>query len=66
LSYVEILTIDEADKMLDLGFLPDVKKVLKRVPEGNRQTFFFSATIPTTIRELANSILKTPEVITIT
>lgn len=66
LSYVEILTIDEADKMLDLGFLPDVKKVLKRVPEGNRQTFFFSATIPTAIKELANSILKNPEVITIT
>lgn len=64
LSYVDIFTLDEADKMLDLGFLPDVKKIIKRLPE-HKQTFFFSATIPPTIKELANSILKTPEVITI-
>ncbi|MDD4151671.1 MAG: DEAD/DEAH box helicase, partial [Candidatus Gracilibacteria bacterium] len=64
LSYVEILTIDEADRMLDLGFFPDVKKILKRMPQ-EKQIFFFSRTIPQTIKELANSILKTPEIITI-
>lgn len=64
LSYVDIFTIDEADKMLDLWFLPDVKKIIKRLPE-HKQTFFFSATIPPTIKELANSILKTPEIITV-
>lgn len=64
LSYVEIFTLDEADKMLDMWFLPDVKKVIKRLPE-HKQTFFFSATIPPSIKELCNSILKTPEVISI-
>lgn len=64
LSYVEIFIIDEADKMLDMWFLPDVKKIIKRLPE-NRQTLFFSATIPPDIKELSNSILKNPEVISI-
>jgi len=64
LSYVQFFTIDEADKMLDLWFLPDVKKIIKRLP-SSRQTFFFSATIPPVIKELAHSILKNPEVITI-
>jgi len=64
LSYIEIFTLDEADKMLDMGFLPDIKKIIKRIPEY-RQTLFFSATMPATIKELANSILKNPETITI-
>ena len=64
LSYVKILTLDEADRMLDLGFLWDVKKVLKRVPK-ERQTFFFSATIPKQIQTLADSLLHCPEIITI-
>ncbi len=64
LSYVKILTLDEADRMLDLGFLADLKKVFKRVPK-ERQTFFFSATIPKAIRELADSLLHCPEKITI-
>lgn len=64
LSYVKILTLDEADRMLDLGFLADLKKVFKRVPK-ERQTFFFSATIPTAIQELADSLLHCPEKITI-
>lgn len=64
LSYVEILTIDEADRMMELWSLQDLKKILKRIPE-QRQTFLFSATIPTDIRTLANSILKNPENITV-
>jgi len=64
LSYVKILTLDEADRMLDLWFLWDVNKVLKRVPK-ERQTFFFSATMPKQIQTLADSLLQSPEKITI-
>ncbi len=64
LSYVEILTLDEADKMLDMGFLPDVKKILKRIPTP-RQTFFFSATMPPAIKTLANEMLSSPKEITV-
>lgn len=64
LSYVEILTLDESDRMLDLWFLADIKKIIKRIPK-NRQTFFFSATMPPSIKELASSILHCPEEITI-
>lgn len=64
LSYVEILTLDEADKMLDMGFLDDVKKIVKRIP-SSRQTLFFSATMPTPIRALSQEILKNPKEITV-
>ena len=64
LSYVKILTLDEADRMLDLWFMWDVNKVLKRVPK-ERQTFFFSATMPKKIQALADSLLHCPEKITI-
>lgn len=64
LSQVEILALDEADRMLDLGFLSDIKKQLKRIPEW-RQTFLFSATMPKAIRELARTVLQSPEEISV-
>lgn len=59
LSKVEILVLDEADHMLDIGFIKDIKKILLSVP-SKRQTLFFSATMPDTIRSFANSILTKP------
>ncbi|MCJ7935209.1 MAG: DEAD/DEAH box helicase [Chryseobacterium sp.] len=65
LSKIEIFVLDEADRMLDLGFINDVKNVLKRIPQ-KRQTLFFSATMPAVIRKFADTILNNPEEITIT
>jgi len=64
LSQVEILVLDEADTMCDMGFLPDVRRILDQVPV-ERQTLFFSATMPTEIRSLAVKILKDPEMVQI-
>jgi len=65
LSGVETLVLDEADHMLDIGFIHDIRKVLYKVP-AKRQTLFFTATMPVTIRKLAKSILHQPVEITIT
>jgi ATP-dependent RNA helicase RhlE len=59
LARVEIFVVDEADQMLDLGFIVPLRKIVKLVPV-KRQTLFFSATMPKTIAELANSILSDP------
>lgn len=62
LSSVEILVLDEADRMLDMGFIHDVRRILKLLPK-KRQNLLFSATFSTKIKNLADSILNSPEVI---
>ena len=59
LSQLEVLVVDEADMMFDMGFLPDVRKILARIPK-KRQTLLFSATMPSEIRCLAEDILTDP------
>lgn len=65
LSAIEIFILDEADRMLDMGFINDVKKVIKYIPK-ERQTLFFSATMPNEIKNLVSTLLVNPVVIEVT
>jgi ATP-dependent RNA helicase RhlE len=64
LNKVEMVVLDEADRMLDMGFLPDVRRILERCPR-NRQTLLFSATIPPEIERLCQWALRNPETVEI-
>lgn len=64
LSHVNTLVLDEADQMFDMGFLPDIRKILRHIPK-KRQTLLFSATMPDAINELAKQILHKPMTIKI-
>jgi len=64
LDHLHTLVLDEADQMLDMGFVNDVKKIVKLTPK-NRQTLFFSATMPIAIRELAEMFLQDPATVSV-
>ncbi len=65
LSHIHTFVLDEADRMLDMGFMPSIRQIVKLIPT-QRQTLFFSATLPREIRDLANSLLSNPVHIAVT
>jgi ATP-dependent RNA helicase RhlE len=65
LNHIKILVLDEADRMLDMGFVHDVKKIISKIPT-KRQTLFFSATMPKEIQQLADTILNNPAKVEVT
>jgi ATP-dependent RNA helicase RhlE len=65
LQQLEIFVLDEADRMLDMGFIHDVNRIIKLIPT-RRQTLFFSATMPKEIKALANTLLTNPEMVVVT
>src|SRR5258708_14973808 len=65
LNRIEVLVLDEADRMLDMGFIHDVRRIINTLPT-DRQTLLFSATMPRDIQELANSILRDPVSVAVT
>ncbi|MDC7985324.1 DEAD/DEAH box helicase, partial [Rhodoplanes sp. TEM] len=65
LNAVEVLVLDEADRMLDMGFIHDIRKIVSKLPK-DRQTLFFSATMPQQIAELASQMLRDPARVSVT
>jgi ATP-dependent RNA helicase RhlE len=66
LDKVEVFVLDEADRMLDMGFIHDIRKIVAKLPKEQRQTLLFSATMPSDIAELARHMLKDPARVAVT
>ena len=65
LDHIEVFVLDEADRMLDMGFIQDVRRIIRLLPE-NKQTLFFSATMPPEIKKLADGLLHEPAFVSVT